>query len=101
MMWKFYECKRRCVIIANSFVTFEIRPQSFAVSKLLSASFSVPCSLLIIMHLKGGASKIYFDTPPFLYTHGESNPNRRNRNPIFYPLNYGCFYIAKVRIFCY
>ena len=25
-----------------------------------------------------------------LYTHGESNPNRRNRNPLFYPLNYGC-----------
>lgn len=24
-----------------------------------------------------------------LYSHGESNPNRRNRNPIFYPLNYG------------
>ncbi len=23
------------------------------------------------------------------YAHGESNPNRRNRNPIFYPLNYG------------
>lgn len=26
----------------------------------------------------------------FLYTHGDSNSNRRNRNPIFYPLNYGC-----------
>ena len=26
----------------------------------------------------------------FWYTRGESNPNRRNRNPIFYPLNYGC-----------
>ena len=25
----------------------------------------------------------------FLYARGESNPNRRNRNPIFYPLNYG------------
>ena len=24
-----------------------------------------------------------------LYAHGGSNPNRRNRNPIFYPLNYG------------
>ncbi len=23
------------------------------------------------------------------YPRGESNPNRRNRNPIFYPLNYG------------
>ena len=22
------------------------------------------------------------------YARGESNPNRRNRNPIFYPLNY-------------
>ncbi len=27
-----------------------------------------------------------------LYTHGESNPNRWNRNPLFYPLNYGCFF---------
>lgn len=25
-----------------------------------------------------------------LYTHGDSNSNRWNRNPIFYPLNYGC-----------
>ncbi len=24
-----------------------------------------------------------------LYPRGESNPNRRNRNPKFYPLNYG------------
>ena len=24
-----------------------------------------------------------------VYPRGESNPNRRNRNPIFYPLNYG------------
>lgn len=24
-----------------------------------------------------------------MYARGESNPNRRNRNPIFYPLNYG------------
>ena len=24
-----------------------------------------------------------------LYARGESNPNRRNRNPLFYPLNYG------------
>lgn len=24
-----------------------------------------------------------------LYSRGESNPNRWNRNPIFYPLNYG------------
>lgn len=23
-----------------------------------------------------------------LYSHGESNPNRWNRNPLFYPLNY-------------
>lgn len=23
------------------------------------------------------------------YAHGESNPNRWNRNPLFYPLNYG------------
>ncbi len=26
---------------------------------------------------------------PFSYPHGESNANRRNRNPKFYPLNYG------------
>ena len=25
-----------------------------------------------------------------LYTRWESNPYRRNRNPVFYPLNYGC-----------
>ena len=25
----------------------------------------------------------------FSYPHGESNANRRNRNPKFYPLNYG------------
>ena len=24
-----------------------------------------------------------------MYPHGESNANRRNRNPKFYPLNYG------------
>ena len=24
------------------------------------------------------------------YTRWESNPYRRNRNPVFYPLNYGC-----------
>ena len=33
-----------------------------------------------------------------LYTRGESNPNRRNRNPLFYPLNYGCRY-KKARLF--
>lgn len=27
-----------------------------------------------------------------LYPRGESNPNRWNRNPIFYPLNYGDFH---------
>ena len=26
---------------------------------------------------------------PFLYPQGESNAYRRNRNPKFYPLNYG------------
>ena len=26
---------------------------------------------------------------PLWYPHGESNANRRNRNPKFYPLNYG------------
>ena len=30
-----------------------------------------------------------------LYPRGESNPNRRNRNPIFYPLNYGDMYGAR------
>ncbi len=31
------------------------------------------------------------------YPRGESNPNRRNRNPKFYPLNYGdfCFVVQK------
>lgn len=36
---------------------------------------------------------------PLWYSRRESNPNRRNRNPIFYPLNYGnriCY--AKVGI---
>ena len=28
-------------------------------------------------------------TEPFLYPHAESNRNHRNRNPVFYPLNYG------------
>ena len=27
--------------------------------------------------------------PLLEYPRGESNPNRWNRNPIFYPLNYG------------
>ena len=39
-----------------------------------------------------------------LYTHGESNPNRRNRNPLFYPLNYGNilngFHVQKYESFC-
>lgn len=25
-----------------------------------------------------------------VYTRRESNSHRRNRNPVFYPLNYGC-----------
>ncbi len=29
------------------------------------------------------------DWQPLWYPRRESNPNRRNRNPIFYPLNYG------------
>ena len=29
-----------------------------------------------------------------LYPRGESNPNRWNRNPIFYPLNYGDFQLT-------
>ena len=32
------------------------------------------------------------------YSRRESNPNRRNRNPIFYPLNYGDLR-CKVNIF--
>ncbi len=32
----------------------------------------------------------YSPCGPYLYTRRESNPNRRNRNPLFYPLNYGC-----------
>ena len=32
--------------------------------------------------------------PHMLYPRGESNPNRWNRNPIFYPLNYGDSYPA-------
>lgn len=34
--------------------------------------------------------------PGRLYTRGESNPNRRNRNPKFYPLNYGCVLMAPI-----
>jgi hypothetical protein len=32
-----------------------------------------------------------------MYTRRDSNSHRRNRNPIFYPLNYGCilFYHLK------
>ena len=35
----------------------------------------------------------------FSYPHGESNANRRNRNPKFYPLNYGGDRSANIRIF--
>ena len=38
------------------------------------------------------------DWQPLWYPRRESNPNRRNRNPIFYPLNYGDFLTAS-RIF--
>ena len=37
--------------------------------------------------------------PPLWYPHGESNANRRNRNPKFYPLNYGGEWTANIRIF--
>ncbi len=37
--------------------------------------------------------------PPLGYPHGESNANRRNRNPKFYPLNYGGEWTANIRIF--
>lgn len=30
-----------------------------------------------------------------MYTHGDSNSNQRNRNPSFYPLNYGCIYVMQ------
>lgn len=33
-----------------------------------------------------------------MYARGESNPNRRNRNPIFYPLNYGRIRFRMVQI---
>jgi hypothetical protein len=33
---------------------------------------------------------IYSQMSFLKYTRRESNPHRRNRNPIFYPLNYGC-----------
>ena len=36
--------------------------------------------------------------PPLVYPHGESNANRRNRNPKFYPLNYGGEWTANIRI---
>ena len=38
------------------------------------------------------------------YTHGESNPNQRNRNPSFYPLNYERMFLnaaAKIHIIFY
>lgn len=35
-----------------------------------------------------------------MYARGESNPNLRNRNPQFYPLNYGRpFSGAKIALF--
>ena len=45
--------------------------------------------LVVLQHIrnkKKETARVSF----FQYTHGESNPNRRNRNPVFYPLNYGC-----------
>lgn len=47
--------------------------------------------------------------PPFwavtrlfiLWPRGESNPNRWNRNPIFYPLNYGDIYAVRRKISLY
>ncbi len=39
----------------------------------------------------------------FSYPHGESNANRGNRNPKFYPLNYGgnrSANIRKIHYFC-
>lgn len=41
---------------------------------------------------KQAASFLLDDAALKWYTRGESNPNRRNRNPKFYPLNYGCLY---------
>ena len=38
------------------------------------------------------------------YAHGESNPNQRNRNPSFYPLNYERMFLnaaAKIHIIFY
>ena len=31
------------------------------------------------------------------YTRWESNPYRRNRNPVFYPLNYGCLSLKRCK----
>ena len=34
--------------------------------------------------------------PLFSYPHAESNCNHRNRNPVFYPLNYGGNRVANI-----
>lgn len=36
----------------------------------------------------------------FLYPGGDSNPNRRNRNPTFYPLNYRDLFIIGLQNSC-
>ncbi len=55
---------------------------------------------------KKSAGEQHYAVPPLqrtpMYSHGESNPNRWNRNPLFYPLNYGSFLVfptAKVMVF--
>ena len=50
------------------------------------SSQSVPGLDALFRNKKTGGD---YCRPFFLYARGESNPNRRNRNPIFYPLNYG------------
>lgn len=49
----------------------------------LLANNGVGCDELLVDE-RGAA-----DWQPLWYPRRESNPNRRNRNPIFYPLNYG------------
>ena len=44
---------------------------------------------------------VAFAAASFLYPQGESNAYRRNRNPKFYPLNYGgILRNANILIFC-
>ena len=48
------------------------------------------CKILYIKKQTPCKSNIYKE---LWYTRRESNPNLGNRNPTFYPLNYGCSYL--------